>query len=205
MIDSANICVKRGFLTFNSGGDNVRSSPYYSRVVHYPNRDISGVTIGRGYDLGGRSPAEIFTDLTRAGVSKVQAKAISKGAGLRGREAAEFVRKNRVTIGEITERQQADLFNQIYPFYERRAKIVYNMRTAHIHGRPEWVILHPAIREVLIDIVYQGYQARKTMLIAANNNLDEMINFIRSNSELTRDERGRNRAGYLDKCRESGE
>ncbi|WP_162149767.1 hypothetical protein [Chania multitudinisentens] len=61
MEDSASIGVNRGHLTFNGEGDNIRGSRNYSRMIHYPNRDISGVTIGRGYDMGNRSQSEIFS------------------------------------------------------------------------------------------------------------------------------------------------
>lgn len=204
MAGSSDVNVNRGHLTFNAEGNNVPGSLNYSRVIHYPPVGISGVTIGRGYDMGSRSAGQVFSDLTRAGVDQTQARAISRAAGLRGRQAAEFVRLNRNTIGEITERQQATLFNQIYPTYERRAENVYNARTADVQGRTPWSELHPAIKDVLVDVVYQGYQARDTMPTAAANNIDHLIEFIR-NGRLSRDEGNRNRAGYLESNRGRGQ
>lgn len=201
MADSASQGVQRGRLTFNAEGDNVRSSPNYTRVIHYPNRGPSGVTIGRGYDMGGRSQQQIYADLIRAGIPQSQARALSGAAGLRGRQAAEFVRQQRAAIGEITEQQQAALFNQIYPTYERRAQSVYNSWTAEMPERHDWAALHPAIRDVLIDVVYQGYRAEQTMKTGARNNIDELINLIRTDRELRRDELGRDRAGYLESNR----
>ncbi|AHG20703.1 hypothetical protein Z042_14600 [Chania multitudinisentens RB-25] len=201
MADAASNGVNRGHLTFNAEGDNVRSSPNYSRVIHYPQHGISGVTIGRGYDMGSRSQGQIYFELTRAGVPHVQAQAISQGAGLRGRQAAQFVQQQRVAIGEITEQQQASLFNQIYPAYESRAQSVYNTKTANIQNRPDWSELHPAIRDVLVDIIYQGYRAQTTMPVAAGNDIDSMIQFIRNQAELSVDEANRDRAGYLDSNR----
>lgn len=204
MADSASLGVTRGHLTFNGEGDNVRSSPNYTRVIHYPNRGPSGVTIGRGYDMGSRSQGQVYSDLIRAGISQTQAQAISRAAGLRGRQAADFVRHNRGIVGEISEQQQANLFNQIYPAYERRAQSVYNSWTADIPERHEWSTLHPAIQDVLIDVVYQGYRAERTMKTGANNNIDELINLIRTDRELQRDELGRDRAGYLEANRARG-
>jgi hypothetical protein len=40
------------------GNDNPKS-PYYSRVPHWPG-EKSGLTIGRGYDIGQRSAAEVI-------------------------------------------------------------------------------------------------------------------------------------------------
>lgn len=202
MADSASSGVRRGHLTFNAEGNNIRGSQDYTRVIHYPTRGgISGVTIGRGYDMGQRSQGQVYSDLIRAGIPPAQARTMSQAAGLRGRQAAEFVRQHRVTIGEITEQQQASLFNQIYPAYEQRAQTVYNTRTASIQNRPEWSELRPAIRDVLVDIVYQGYRASTTMPEAARNDIDSLILFIRNHVELSGDEPNRNRAGYLDSNR----
>lgn len=189
--------VTRGHLTFNSEGNNIRGSVNYSRVIHYPPRGISGVTIGRGYDMGARSREQVFRELTRAGIPHEQARAIAAGASKRGHEAADFVRLHRTAIGEITEQQQAMLFNNIYPGYEQRAKTVYNLRTEGDRTRTAWQDLHPAIRDVLVDIIYQGYQGTASMPIASRNDIDSMIRFIRNHRELSVDELNRNRAEYL--------
>ncbi|HAY0635810.1 pesticin C-terminus-like muramidase [Serratia rubidaea] len=92
--DTASIGVNRGLLTFNAEGNNIRESLFYSRVIHFPRMGISGVTIGRGYDIGSRSQQEVFVDLTRAGIAPAQAQAISLGVGLRGKQADDFVKRN---------------------------------------------------------------------------------------------------------------
>lgn len=204
MTGSASTGVRRGHITFDAEGNNVRGSQHYSRVVHFPEQGISGVTIGRGYDMGGRSPQQIYSDLIRAGIPQSQARALSAGAGLRGRQAAEFVRLNRAGIGEITEQQQAALFNQIYPDYERRAETVYNTRTANTPNRTEWVSLHPAIRDVVVDIIYNGFRGLSTMPAASENNVDNFINYIQNNEELNQAgqrERSRRRVEYLNSNR----
>ncbi|WP_261641905.1 pesticin C-terminus-like muramidase [Erwinia mallotivora] len=197
--------VTRGYITFNDEGNNIRGSRYYSRMVHYPAGGVSGVTIGRGYDMGSRSQQEIYKDLTRVGINNVQAQTISLAANLRGAQAVEFVRKNKEAIGEITERQQINLFNYIYPTYERRAQLLYNARTAHVRHRTTWTALHPAIRDVLVDIVYQGFRGETAMTAAATNNIDSFINYIRRTPPLVAHEPARNRIGYLKSHRESGQ
>lgn len=188
----------KGGITFNGEGNNNRGSRFYSRVIHYPERGISGVTIGRGYDMGSRTTQEIYSDLTRAGVTPAQAQAISQAARLRGDSARQFVRENRELIGEITEQQQVKLFNHIYPVYEQRARRTYETRTANVAERTAWHDLHPAIRDVVVDIVYQGFQGSRTMLNASSNDIDVLINFINTNDELRRYEKNRGRARYLE-------
>lgn len=195
--DTASIGVNRGLLTFNAEGNNIRESLFYSRVIHFPRMGISGVTIGRGYDIGSRSQQEVFVDLPRAGIAPAQAQAISLGVGLRGKQADDFVKRNRNRIGEITEQQQVNLFNSTYPVYERRAEAVYNAKTVHIEGRAAWKDLHPAIRDVLVDVVYQGYKGVTTMPAAAKNDIDYFIQFIKSSGLIT-DEKNRNRIGHLE-------
>ncbi|RDK96712.1 hypothetical protein C8D90_101143 [Enterobacillus tribolii] len=116
----------------------------------------------------------------------------------------EFVRLNRAGIGEITEQQQAALFNQIYPDYERRAETVYNTLTANIQNRTEWASLNPAIRDIVVDIIYNGFRGLSTMPAAAENNVDNFINYIQNNEELNRGgqrERSRRRVEYLNSNR----
>lgn len=198
MTHTENNRVRRGHLTYSGEGNNRRNSRYYSRVIHYPAMGISGVTLGRGYDMGSRTQRQIFNYLTAAGIDRAQADLISRAAGLRGRRAEDFIRVHRQTIGEITEDQQASLFNRIYPDYERRAQEIYNTRTASINNRTTWTALNPAIREVLVDIIYQGYRGETAMPAAADNNIDDFINYIRRTPALIANEPARNRIRFLE-------
>lgn len=71
---------KEGLLTFRAEGNNDSGSAYYSRKIHWPvnrascSKNNSGVTIGRGLDLGGRSKEEVMHMLAMAGIPKEQAK-----------------------------------------------------------------------------------------------------------------------------------
>lgn len=53
--------IKAGQITFAAEGNNITSSPFFSRVVHWPGNSSSGVTLGRGYDMGSRSESEIYS------------------------------------------------------------------------------------------------------------------------------------------------
>ncbi|UMO87627.1 pesticin C-terminus-like muramidase [Pectobacterium sp. PL64] len=191
-----------GKVTFNSEGNNIKGSKYYSRVIHYPERGgLSGVTIGRGYDMGKRTRQEIYSDLTMAGISQEKATIISHSAGLIGSQAKEFVRVNKDKIGEITEQQQISLFKYTYRNYVIRARSVYNQKTKDMREKPDWEELQPAIRDILIDVVYQGYRGDTIMLAATTNNIDDIISLIMNSSELRRDENSRNRVKYLNESR----
>ncbi|WP_420064397.1 pesticin C-terminus-like muramidase [Pectobacterium colocasium] len=201
-INDGTSLITDGKLTFNSEGNNIKGSKYYSRVIHYPERGgLSGVTIGRGYDMGKRTRQEIYSDLTMAGISQEKATIISHSAGLIGSQAKEFVRVNKDKIGEITEQQQISLFKYTYRNYVIRARSVYNQKTKDMREKPDWEELQPAIRDILIDVVYQGYRGDTIMLAATTNNIDDIISLIMDSSELRRDENSRNRVKYLNESR----
>src|SRR5690606_15881110 len=61
----------RGGLTFDAEG--TEGGKYHSRVLHVPGPS-SGLTIGRGYDMGSKSAGEITTDLVAAGVELAMAR-----------------------------------------------------------------------------------------------------------------------------------
>jgi hypothetical protein len=57
-----------GKITFSAEGNDNPTSMHYSRVIHWPGNDLSGVTLGRGYDMGSRTESEIFNHMIEAGV-----------------------------------------------------------------------------------------------------------------------------------------
>lgn len=164
------IPVKSGQFTFDQEGIDRRTSVLFSRVIHQPTLE-SGVTIGRGYDMKYRTPCEIRKDLERAGIPSEQAKLISKAALMSGIEAKIFVKNNKHKIGEISNLQQTNLFNLIYPSYVNKAKHIYNQvlcsdkyviknntqkcvsKTNFVH----WDNLNILVREILVDMSYQGF------------------------------------------------
>ena len=83
--------VTKGQVTFDSEGDNNKKSHFYSKKPHVPGK-WSGVTIGRGYDMGQKSKAQIISDLTKAGISRERATKLAAGAGLKGQSARNFLK-----------------------------------------------------------------------------------------------------------------
>ena len=195
---STNFKVKKGQITFNAEGGDIETSQYFSRVIHWPGNALSGVTIGRGYDMGSRTKAAVNQDMIKAGVPIATAKALSEGAGLKGNKAKEFVTKEKKSIGKITHAQQVKMFDSIYPGYESRAKINYDKWTSSEKGRVEWVKLDQGIKDVLVDFVYQGFtKGPNPMKSGMNNDYDEMIKYINDTPVIKQYEPGRNRVKYL--------
>lgn len=84
--------VREGQLTFDTEGVDYitavepfrqHDTRYFSRVLHWPG-GVSGVTLGRGYDMGQRSRGEIHATLCQADIEDFKASLCSRAAGLTG-------------------------------------------------------------------------------------------------------------------------
>lgn len=161
---------KKGLLTFRAEGDDFKGGRNYSRKIHWPGvfsgcaKNNSGVTIGRGFDLGDRSKQEIITELRRAGIPNDQASKIAGAAGLKGCLAGDYVKNNKEDIGEISDYQQLKLFEVTYNAIENDVKRICQ-KSATIkayHPNPKalpgqaWQDIPDKIKEVLIDLRYRG-------------------------------------------------
>ncbi|UYP30622.1 pesticin C-terminus-like muramidase [Pseudomonas sp. Z8(2022)] len=190
--------IKEGQITFDAEGNNIPTSPFFSRVIHWPGNDLSGVTLGRGYDMGSRSESEIYNHMRNAGIEHDQATKIAQGYGKKGTTAQQFVRDNKTNIGEISTEQEIILFNTIYPDYVERAVKNYNHWTASEPDRTEWSALDQVIRDVLVDFVYQGFtKGPNPMKAGMRNDKEELIRYIENTPAISQYELGRNRARYL--------
>ncbi len=194
--------VSAGQITFDAEGNDIDSNPYFSRHIHWPG-GASGVTIGRGYDMKERSESAIVNDLVGSGLDSELAKKFAKGAGLKGVEAQEFVKHNRADLGDIPREVQKQLFERIYPKYVEKAKANYNKWTTGSDGKPlagkvEWDSLNAAIRDILVDFVYQGFtHGANPMVKGMKNSFDDLVDYIKNNATLQQYEQGRHRAAYL--------
>lgn len=190
--------IKEGRITFDAEGNDISSSPYFSRTIHWPGNELSGATLGRGYDMGSRSESEIYNHMIAAGINMTQASKISQAHHLKGHHAQQFVIANKKKIGEISFEQQISLFNLIYPFYVRRAITNYDNWTSDETGRTEWTSLHQEIKDILVDFVYQGFtKGPNPMKAGMNNDVHELIRYIENTPAISQYENGRHRADYL--------
>ena len=146
-----------GGLTFEAEGNDIAGNLYYSRVPHLP-PSPSGVTVGRGYDLGQHTAAQIRNILLRTGFPAGNDFNLLVGAaGLRGTAAANYNNANGQALRaiELTREQQYLLFQQTYIEEHAEARRLY---VNHIQGGggPNWENLDIAIRDVLVDMKFRG-------------------------------------------------
>lgn len=151
-----------------------------TKYIHWPHTDKSGVTLGKGYDIGSRSENQVVSELLAAGMGREQAVKISKGAGKKGQEANNFVRRHKNDIGEIDTSVQYALLSTMLEKYKGDAKAVATSTTAkkdrngyytnargrevkdgakagtYVLSAAQWDNLHPAMVELLTDLKYQG-------------------------------------------------
>lgn len=165
------LSIKPGELTTTGEGSDAAT-----KYIHWPGTDASGVTLGKGYDIGSRTEADVVTELTAAGMGNDQATKISKGAGKKGAAAQTFVTENKDDIGEIATDVQYALLATMLEDYEAKAKSMATNTVAaadnsnaaarevkdgvaagtYVMTEAQWTGLHPAMIELLTDLKYQG-------------------------------------------------
>jgi GH24 family phage-related lysozyme (muramidase)/LysM repeat protein len=83
--------------------------PGVSNRLHWP-QGASGVTLGGGYDMKGKSASQIVNDLTAIGVDRATAQNVARASGLSGSAARAFCTNNRSAIN-LTQAQEKALMN----------------------------------------------------------------------------------------------
>lgn len=192
---------KEGLLTFRAEGNNITGSRYYSRKLHWPGMESdcnsygSGVTIGRGYDMKHRSTGEIISHLTLAGVPINEAKKIAGGAHKSHCAASDFVKNNRGSTIELTEQQQLRLFEKVYAGHVKDSIRFYNKYKKQ--DSVSWGELHKVLKEVLIDMRFQGALRHEMISVFGKNKKQDVIKLINGNAFLANYESARGRVRYI--------
>jgi len=155
--------VPQGQLTFDAEGNDQDSSPWFSRKIHWPG-GVSGVTIGRGYDLGQQTTAS--SDLSTVGITGPLATWLTGSEGLSASNArARFnSASEEILTSYITRKQQYDLFSLVYKRLEDDVKRISQkpetLRAYHpipqITPEQAWSDIPEKINEVLVDLRYRG-------------------------------------------------
>ena len=147
--------VSAGQITFDAEGLETPGI-YFSRVPHVPGA-WSGVTIGRGYDMGSRSEDEITEDLSNSGIPLDTARNLARCRGMKGEKAKAFLESEGLTELEITPAAQKALFMLAY---QELVGDVLRICTKHDvvqkYGATDWDKLNPLIRDIAIDMRYRG-------------------------------------------------
>jgi hypothetical protein len=134
------------------------AGPYFSRRITYPGGANSGVTIGRGYDMGRRSTLAVSRELQAAGVSPGDAGLFAKAAGLRGTRAQSFVNLHRDSFPILSLDAQKRLFEDVVtPELIADIKRIFDKPdTVKAYGRPSWDDLSVEAQELIFDLRYRG-------------------------------------------------
>jgi hypothetical protein len=148
--------VSFGQTTFDAEGQEARG-PFFSRVMHWPGGS-SGVTVGRGYDMGQRTRLQVIAELRHAGMSADDATFFGDAAGLRGEAASQFVRTRMVESPVLSIPTQRTLFEDITA-RETVADIQRILAKPDVrakYGAVSWDQLSDYARETLFDLRYRG-------------------------------------------------
>lgn len=197
---SGSLRVSEGQVTFDSEGIDYITAvepfrqqryPSFSRILHWPPKFSSGVTLGRGYDMGNRSSGEIFSTIMQAGIEEYKAVICSKASHLKGRQAGQFVKVYGPLIGEITHAQQIRLFEIVYREKLNYARGVYSRNSRHVHDALIWYKIDKEIRDVFVDTIYQGNRTAPEMvkIMAQGGSRNEIIEYLKNDTVLSGDRR----------------
>jgi len=149
--------VRFGQATFNAEGTE---SPgrYFSRTISWPGGAMSGVTIGRGYDMGQRSQTQVVRELLLAGVSQPEALILSQAAGLRGSHAESYVSRNVSFSPVLSLEAQHRLFEEVTTDETIRdiKRIFAKPDTVAAYGAVDWDTLPLSAQELVFDLRYRG-------------------------------------------------
>lgn len=157
------LTVPKGQLTFDAEGNDNNDSPYFSRHIHWPG-GVSGITIGRGYDLGQQNDPSSDFDFIE--LSQPLNNWLVESKGMSGFDAKNRYKSADSSISdyEITRKQQYDLFVITYNRLEADVKsICQKPNTIRVyHPNPNttpeqaWNDIPEKIKEVLVDLRYRG-------------------------------------------------
>jgi hypothetical protein len=148
--------VPYGQLTFDVEGNDVATSIHFSRVAHWP-QGPSGITIGRGYDLGQRPNPE--TDLTEAGVPEPLFSWLIAAKGLKGQAAKTYLdaASEEIRKFQITRKQQYKLFIPVYEFMKSEViRISGSPANIEDYGYLTWETTDSKIQDIAVDLIYRG-------------------------------------------------
>ena len=166
--------VPMGQLTFDVEGMEKPGSKYHSRTPHVPGR-WSGVTLGRGYNMGQRSKDGIKTDLVQAGIPVSVANKFSNCSGYKGTQARNYLEEKGLEDLSITPEQQYHLFLDTFEEYAGTViRICNKMDVVDKYGATNWDGLEPVIRDIAVDLCYRGdykssTRSRVQPIIVAND------------------------------------
>ncbi|HAP61926.1 MAG TPA: hypothetical protein DCR93_21305 [Cytophagales bacterium] len=112
------------------------------------------MTLGRGYDLGNFSQKFVEAGLEKAGIDPGP----WRGAfGLKGQEAANWLKVNKPGLPEITRAQQRELFIMTYAGLKADVVRISNKADVlQVYGATNFDTLDRRILDIVVDLRYRG-------------------------------------------------
>lgn len=194
------LIVPQGQFTFDAEGNDIEGDLHFTRVAHAP-PGASGITIGRGYDLGQRPNPE--KDLSLAGVGEPLFSWLIKAKHLRGDAARAYYRTAPQNVREyvITRKQQFELFVRVYE--DLKNNVIDISRRQKGYAPLDWDSLDSRVQDVVVDLRYRGDYHDKTRSFVQKPFVENDVSALRSALENKEnwpgvpDDRYRRRAGFL--------
>jgi len=138
------------------GAEGAEGGRYHSRKLHIPS-SVSGLTIGRGYDMKTKSVSTISKDLTTAGVDVKSVAIIKSAAGLFGENASQFVIDKDLLDFQVTADAQKKLFKISYDLESGEVKRISGKRDVVLaYGNTDWDKLNSNIKDIVVDLKFRG-------------------------------------------------
>ena len=130
---------------------------HFSRVLHWPG-GASGLTIGRGYDMGQRTSAQVVQELTAAGVGAADSQWLAACAGLRGAAASNYLGLYGEESPLLSLESQNRLFELVTApqILSDIHRILSSPATIAAYGAVDWNDLSRPAQELLFDMRYRG-------------------------------------------------
>lgn len=221
-----------GFLTFNCEGNDIENSAFFTRKPHVPKNKTknidneavnfgtkdnpkyfttigkSGITIGRGLDMGGRTNREseiILVNISKNNRCKPLDNALKKwlveSSGKIKKSALEYLLSlEKLDIQLITRKQQFYLFHEVYPKYIDRAKNKLKDSDIDLNKCTQ------KVQDVLVDMDYVGHMGDSRKIFCSilkndlkKNNYDGFKNYLSEKYKEKNDLRWKQRMDYLTK------
>jgi len=202
------LTVPYGQLTFDAEGNDIEdeSHPlyrYFSRIAHWPG-GVSGVTIGRGYDLGQRPDPR--KDLYAVGIEEPLLTWLVGAKGLHGTAAKNYLDTAPMAIRKqrISRKQQYELFLPVYAYMKKEVIRISNTAAVKdAYGVLTWGMVNSNIQDVVIDLIYRGdYTTHARTFIQkpfVENDIGPVRNIISNKDRWSNvpDDRFKRRAEYI--------
>lgn len=170
--------VPKGQLTFDSEGNDVEDSIYFSRHPHVPNNrgiviGASGVTFGRGLDLGQQSEEYVKSLFIKMEentnpLPDALKKWLMGSVGKKGREALDYCNEIDQYVSKseqfFTRKQQHYLFNAVYEHqYEITKRVIASgTEIDNVKITANIETFGQDVQDVLVDLTFRGDNSPRT-------------------------------------------